>query len=263
MVGLGWLQLQLQRDSREIKANRHIPDWYEHAFLLSNCSYYSICNPFKYLKVRVHPIFQCSYHYSCPVHEISWINTNLPPDGGKTCEGPLKQIRACNIGVCEKLAPPQDCVLDEWTDWSSCSTKCAGGVKTRSRHVVTYPKNGGKAYMNNEFYDLELHIMIAILIGIAVSSRRDSRSNQYQLNAALLIMKKSSRCDASMKEITGCNPEPCQEPVDCVWNEWDKWGMCDKKCGGGEQYRFRHVKTMAAHRIRINFLIRTSLSALK
>ena len=38
-----------------------------------------------------------------------------------------------------------DCVLSDWSFWSECSLTCSGGRKTRSRHVVTPMKYGGKS----------------------------------------------------------------------------------------------------------------------
>lgn len=40
---------------------------------------------------------------------------------------------------------PVDCELDFWSDWSDCSEACEGGVQTRSRAVITEPKEGGDA----------------------------------------------------------------------------------------------------------------------
>jgi hypothetical protein len=59
------------------------------------------------------------------------------PVGGAPCQ-PLEMMQPCNPQGC-----PIDCKLTKWASWSSCSSKCGGGVKSRNRGVKTEPKNGG------------------------------------------------------------------------------------------------------------------------
>lgn len=63
--------------------------------------------------------------------------TVLPLSGGANCP-PLEMQRRCNEQFC-----PIDCELAEWSDWSSCSADCGGGIVQRSRLVTTAPKHGG------------------------------------------------------------------------------------------------------------------------
>merc|ERR1719247_978052 len=58
--------------------------------------------------------------------------------GGRKCP-PAKERRQCNTPYC-----PSDCVLGEWTGWSSCSAKCGGGTQHRHRTVITPTRFGGK-----------------------------------------------------------------------------------------------------------------------
>eukprot|EP00929_Paragymnodinium_shiwhaense_P007137 TRINITY_DN111084_c0_g1_i1.p1 TRINITY_DN111084_c0_g1~~TRINITY_DN111084_c0_g1_i1.p1 ORF type:complete len:810 (+),score=222.09 TRINITY_DN111084_c0_g1_i1:111-2540(+) len=53
----------------------------------------------------------------------------IPPSGGADCP-PLEAARSCNEQKC-----PIDCVLDDWSGWSSCTAKCGGGVMERQRVV--------------------------------------------------------------------------------------------------------------------------------
>ncbi|KAL8563696.1 hypothetical protein ACOMHN_050524 [Nucella lapillus] len=40
---------------------------------------------------------------------------------------------------------PVDCIVAEWSQWSSCSKSCGFGVQTRSRDVLAYSRNAGMA----------------------------------------------------------------------------------------------------------------------
>jgi len=51
---------------------------------------------------------------------------------------PLQAEVPCNVAPC-----PVDCVLEDWSGWSSCSAECGGGVMERTKMVVVEAKNGG------------------------------------------------------------------------------------------------------------------------
>ena len=42
------------------------------------------------------------------------------------------------------LLPVIDCRLSSWSPWSTCSALCGNGRRTRSRHIIQMPQNGGK-----------------------------------------------------------------------------------------------------------------------
>jgi len=60
------------------------------------------------------------------------------PNGGAACPT-LKSLQSCNEDAC-----PVDCVLADWSGWSSCSADCGGGVRSKSRAVITPSEHGGE-----------------------------------------------------------------------------------------------------------------------
>lgn len=63
--------------------------------------------------------------------------------GGRPCP-PLRQTVPCDGIPC-----PVDCVVGNWTAWTPCSTSvnnmtCGGGIRHRSRPIITPPQHGGR-----------------------------------------------------------------------------------------------------------------------
>jgi len=57
---------------------------------------------------------------------------------GKNCPS-LTESADCVVVPC------QDCVVSDWSEWSECSQPCGGGIKNRSRTIITPPGPGGKS----------------------------------------------------------------------------------------------------------------------
>jgi len=62
----------------------------------------------------------------------------VPDDKGAACP-PLTAQHSCNTHSC-----PINCAMGEWSGWTSCSSKCGGGIKQRIRHVKQRSQHGGK-----------------------------------------------------------------------------------------------------------------------
>lgn len=55
----------------------------------------------------------------------------------------IDQTRPNTIETCPQGSCVQDCVVTQWTDWSSCDCE-ASFYRTRTRDIVTPPRNGGQ-----------------------------------------------------------------------------------------------------------------------
>eukprot|EP00753_Platysulcus_tardus_P002780 PLAT11893.1.p1 GENE.PLAT11893.1~~PLAT11893.1.p1 ORF type:complete len:763 (-),score=403.70 PLAT11893.1:142-2430(-) len=62
-------------------------------------------------------------------------------NGGKACPPRERHVPCYEFGDhCDV-----DCVLDEWSDWSSCSSSCGPGHKTATRNILVPSQRHGKA----------------------------------------------------------------------------------------------------------------------
>ena len=111
----------------------------------------------------LHKTEECNRHY-CPVDCIvsdewgEWGKCSKPCDGGeqsryreiirhpreggKACEGALKETRPCNTHDCPVDV---DCVVSNWTKNGVCSKECGGGEQRFTRTIETAAAHGGKA----------------------------------------------------------------------------------------------------------------------
>merc|ERR550532_1089391 len=51
----------------------------------------------------------------------------------------LSMTKRCNQFKC-----PVDCVMSKWSSWSKCSKECESGVQSKTRSILTKPRNGGE-----------------------------------------------------------------------------------------------------------------------
>jgi len=65
-------------------------------------------------------------------------DVDSPGYKGAKCP-PLRLMQVCNTIAC-----PVDCIVDEWSQWSSCTTRCGGGIRERIRSIKSHERHGGE-----------------------------------------------------------------------------------------------------------------------
>merc|ERR1719313_152240 len=80
---------------------------------------------------------------------MRWRSVVTPPEhSGEPCPS-TEEVVHCFNAVCPTPKPtpehhcPEDCSVDDWLDWSACTTTCGAGEHMRERIVITSPKDGG------------------------------------------------------------------------------------------------------------------------
>jgi hypothetical protein len=167
--------------------------------------------------------------------------------GGNVCPF-LDESQTCSDQNC-----PTDCVLAEYTEWSTCTTTCGTGQKTRTRTIDTDVADGGvacgvlheEAECNTESCPIDCIVTdftpfseCSHSCGTGIESRERSITRDVAFGGVA--------CPALI-ESQNCNAEAC--PIDCVVPAWtaDDWSDCSSTCGGGSRTRTRVATQDADH----------------
>eukprot|EP00927_Polykrikos_kofoidii_P065252 TRINITY_DN61032_c0_g1_i1.p1 TRINITY_DN61032_c0_g1~~TRINITY_DN61032_c0_g1_i1.p1 ORF type:complete len:1778 (+),score=249.35 TRINITY_DN61032_c0_g1_i1:101-5335(+) len=180
---------------------------------------------------------------------------------GKSCSlQALDEARQCNPGrgedvpsMCEIGTPTaQQCVLADWRDWSTCSTSCDKGVKTRTRSVISAGSFGAVC-------DTSLsEVAPCETAPCNVTSCVDCQWGEWeewgectkcgQKYRKRFIKQMPSACgkpcDAgNAYEVSEACEKLCLEFVYCAWSEWSLLTAgCPKTCGSATQMRTRNLQ---------------------
>mmetsp|Transcript_37944 Transcript_37944/g.95288 ORF Transcript_37944/g.95288 Transcript_37944/m.95288 type:complete len:1714 (+) Transcript_37944:79-5220(+) len=193
---------------------------------------------------------------------------------GLACVGSTKHIERCNPAdgqeepwSCEShpSAPsgPQDCLMAEWAEWSSCSATCQGGYQTRERHIQIHPELGGKSC------EPSLKETQGCLSDVpCIAGRQDcewqtweewSECNnlQFQFRSrgiAHHVAGGGLPCDGDVRELRPCGVNGTDGggscyvgTYTCQWQTWTQWTDCSATCGtGGVRTRQRKLEVVDA-----------------
>ncbi|CAJ1435407.1 unnamed protein product, partial [Effrenium voratum] len=178
-----------------------------------------------------------------------------PSQDGEPCQPqPTAEVEACLEGHCQGSC--KDGEWGDWTEWSSCSQSCAGGVAERSREAAHVASPCGNPALGPQKEQASCNENVPCIATL------DCEFNDWSAWGAC-----SAECDGTQSRERGIEhygsgdgafcqgsvheTQPCQaagvqcesEPVDCVLGEWTNWSPCDKACGRGEKTRSRELVT--------------------
>lgn len=169
---------------------------------------------------------------------------------GGNCEAPLKELRDCQVAVCQ----PEDCTWGDWTFWSSCTKSCGSGVHRRHREVKTAPRHGGKAcdpkareevgFCNNQTCDTCIdgqwgpwspwgRCSGTCSPAFRVRHRDPIKFPNHCGVPALGLEDEYELCDYLQE---------CDDNQDCLLSSWSLWSDCSCECFGIKERSKRIVR---------------------
>lgn len=170
-----------------------------------------------------------------------------PQHGGRNCSryGDDIEILFCNVHYC-----PIHGGYTMWSDFTSCSASCGGGVRNRNRTCTNpVPMYDGKNCSNlgEDFQSQECNIHPCPIHGGFTSWSNFTACSKTCGNGTRMRNRACSNpapkhggrnCTGEFEEIEDCNTFPC--PIDGGYTQWSNYSECTKSCGIGEQVRYRN-----------------------
>eukprot|EP01013_Petalomonas_cantuscygni_P015357 TRINITY_DN3164_c0_g1_i1.p1 TRINITY_DN3164_c0_g1~~TRINITY_DN3164_c0_g1_i1.p1 ORF type:complete len:6949 (+),score=1286.42 TRINITY_DN3164_c0_g1_i1:147-20993(+) len=192
----------------------------------------------------------------------AWIDTTpctMTCGGGTKTEARSVTCSNCDAGkvtaqcggaertvVCNDQACPTDCQVSEWYQWSACDSGCGNGTQTRSRSILTEPKDGGAPCPDlTERKECSsdpcpANCQYGSWIATTPCTARCGGGTMTQARQVTARDGDLTACTEPKERIVACNEVPC--PVDCEVSAWES-GPCSAKCGGGTLTMTRRVTT--------------------
>eukprot|EP00117_Sycon_ciliatum_P033516 scpid26575/ scgid3652/ Spondin-1; F-spondin; Vascular smooth muscle cell growth-promoting factor len=132
--------------------------------------------------------------------------------------------------ICTKVVCPVDCVVGDWTRWSSCSKSCDQGIRTRTRPITVQQVGNGLACPNLLETQHCLHEPCDVNCEVSNWSRWSacSQSCDSGLTARTRNITTQQRDDGTpcpdLEEMKSCQLRPCD--VNCEVSAWSPWSPC-------------------------------------
>jgi hypothetical protein len=154
----------------------------------------------------------------------------------------LTESQPCGGGNC-----PVDCKLSLWSGFTACTADCNGGLKSRSRSVIEQPLHEGRACgslvhrwpCNAHGCDVDCKMSNWTDLNDGACSATCGAGARYQMRSIERVAEYGGkRCGSTNKAIP-CKVKDCDE--DCELKGFGPYSYCDKSCGGGKQFRAKHV----------------------
>eukprot|EP00929_Paragymnodinium_shiwhaense_P121881 TRINITY_DN942_c0_g1_i1.p1 TRINITY_DN942_c0_g1~~TRINITY_DN942_c0_g1_i1.p1 ORF type:complete len:1559 (-),score=404.24 TRINITY_DN942_c0_g1_i1:474-5150(-) len=175
----------------------------------------------------------CERHRTVSVHSSC---------GGHVLVGPLVETKTCPH-ICRT---PQDCVFGPWSDYSKCNEE--SWQETRTREVITFPANDGKA-CEGALESIrscskppadETPCKYSAWQAWGMCSRTCGTGYRHRERTIAKTAKRGGDlCEGQLEELGTCSMSACPGPKkeDCEVGPWSAWSECEN----GQTYSRRQV----------------------
>lgn len=144
------------------------------------------------------------------------------------------------------LSPPppatSDCRFTDWSDWSTCSSTCGRGIRTRTRNYVEEHEPSAWCSASDL---IEKEVCLSECLGNVTCVTRDWSSwSDCSVTCGRGTRKRFrtpiGRSKKACKDIDLAQEEPCigshgldckSEPTSCNTTSWSHWSECSVPCG--------------------------------
>jgi len=172
---------------------------------------------------------------------------HLAEFSGMGFSGDLSQSEPCMGNSTHKVCEgPKDCLWSYWGNWSECSASCGSAQRTRSRSILQEPDQGGKSCEPLGKEEVEGCYLRSCSDVICIDGGWSSWNEWQQCSStcnggltkrARKVVRTPSDCGKAAVgpsvQVASCNSDvPCEDSVDCVWNDWSEWSQCSSNCSG-------------------------------
>jgi len=174
---------------------------------------------------------------------------------GQYCEGDLTNTRPCKMDDC---GGDQDCVWNEWAEWSACTCSCGGGQMTRDRVIKQSPTGTGQLCDPHSRTELAQCKTQPCDAEICIDGKWGEWGAFGECSAACggglqtryrRVVTEANFCGSPAvgpdRDVVPCQEQTCGGDVDCILGDWSGWGDCSCM-ENGIRHRVRQVDTYGA-----------------
>lgn len=143
-----------------------------------------------------------------------------------------------------------DCRFTDWSDWSSCSSTCGRGIRTRTRSFIN--ENAHLTGSCSQADLIEKEVCLSECIGNTTCVTRDwsewsqcsvdcGHGHKRRTRSPIGVLKRPCKSlelvqvESCEGESPNCNGGTYDASTNCRVTEWSKWSDCSVACGKYKQ----------------------------
>jgi hypothetical protein len=157
----------------------------------------------------------------------------------------LTEKEGCNAQSC-----PVDCIVSEWSGFSTCTLSCGGGTQTATRTVITTNNDKGvdcpllSQTQECGITACPVDCKLSAWTGWSSCSETCGAGTQWRMRKIDIAASSGGQQCSDRFELQACDDGVC--PVNCQFTNWTSWTTCHKTCGTSVQIRGRSIQVEAS-----------------